>query len=137
MPKSTKQRNTSKAKKPHKDFPLWVHPSGRWAKKVKGRTHYFGKYRARPKWRSGSRAVAARAIEETTRVTELPRSIAVLPSRPAFPGAPSMTSAGPFRRLAKAAMIWSPFNRLWAMLLAILICQRCIGRPSLMNGCWE
>jgi integrase len=29
--------------KPHKDFPLSVHPTGNWCKKVKGKLHYFGK----------------------------------------------------------------------------------------------
>jgi integrase len=29
--------------KPHKDFPLTAHPSGRWCKKVRGKVHFFGK----------------------------------------------------------------------------------------------
>lgn len=33
---------SSKPKKPHPDFPLYAHASGRWAKRVKGRIHYFG-----------------------------------------------------------------------------------------------
>lgn len=37
MPKSTK------AAKPHKDFPLFPHATGRWAKKVRQKLVYFGK----------------------------------------------------------------------------------------------
>jgi integrase len=35
----------SKPTKPTPDFPLYAHKSGRWAKKVLGKTHYFGPWR--------------------------------------------------------------------------------------------
>jgi len=39
MANSTTRKKFSK---PHPDFPLWPHPSGRWCKKIRGRFHYFG-----------------------------------------------------------------------------------------------
>ena len=42
MSKSTRPKLASKPKKPHVDFPLYAHNTRRWAKKIRGRLHYFG-----------------------------------------------------------------------------------------------
>jgi integrase len=49
MANSSHKRKLSKPKKPKKDFPLYAHAAGRWAKKVLGRTFYFTKWKDDPK----------------------------------------------------------------------------------------
>ncbi len=73
---STGKRRRRKAgdrpAKPRPDFPLYPHPSGHWAKKIRGRIHYFSRwcYRRNGKLERVEGDGWQKAIEEYKRVAD-------------------------------------------------------------------
>lgn len=65
-----------KPTKPYPDFPLFPHATGRWAKKIRGKLHYFGP------WRSPDAALALYLSQrEALHTSRLPRDSGALSIR--------------------------------------------------------
>ena len=42
--KAAESSSSGRPEKPFDGFPLYAHPSGNWAKKIRGKFHYFGRW---------------------------------------------------------------------------------------------
>lgn len=65
--KSTRSRKSGKPAKPYPTFPLYAHSSGRWAKKVSGKTMFFGRWGKK----DGDRIVPVEDIAESARLAKI------------------------------------------------------------------
>src|SRR5215471_3504921 len=60
----TRIERPAKPDKPHPDFPLFPHDNGCWAKKIRGRLHYFGVWRGAEDPAAAANAAEQRYLKE-------------------------------------------------------------------------
>ena len=80
----TRKRSMKKPEKPHPDFPLFAHNNGHWAKKIKGKLHYFGPWRDPDAALANYRAMVEDdyCTEQSARDQAAPKSNSDKPSKP-------------------------------------------------------
>lgn len=89
---ATARNPQSKPAKPSDDFPLFPHDTGRWAKKINGKLHYFGYWRDEPNdgWEAALKLYqsqrhdieAGREVDKTKRTPKVRRQRATKRKRP-------------------------------------------------------
>ncbi len=73
MPNSTTRRRRKKPCKPRPDFPLFIHATGRWCKKIRQRFHYFGKVTDSGDFGAADALAAYQAVAEPLHAGRVPR----------------------------------------------------------------